>query len=286
MDVAVVVYGFYGSFCTQKVYLALAEKGVEATRRLVDIGPRMENYEPWYARLNPAMVVPTLQHDDTLVCDSARIIRYIDKTFEGPPLLPRDPDARARVEAIVDRIDGLKIRELSYGGMRGLLSFARDRVIQPRRLKVLRRNRARAPDLADVYDARISDIERWNRTMQTPAALQTLRDELRATLEDLDAKLRGEPFVVGDSYTLADVMATVLCARLRLLGLVDLADYPELEAHYQRMRARPRFPSTDIVESVDRGKMVRLLAPFFLPRVAAVLVGVALLSAGIAMALG
>ena len=51
-------YGCYGSFCTQKVYLTLAEKDVTANRRMINIGPPMENYEPWYARINPRLSGP------------------------------------------------------------------------------------------------------------------------------------------------------------------------------------------------------------------------------------
>lgn len=287
---AVTVYGFYGSFCTQKVYLALAEKGVPYTRRLVDIGPKMENYEPWYARLNPRMVVPTLEHDGDIVCDSARILRYIDEAFEGPPLLPADPQLKAHVEEIVDRIDRLQIRELSYGRLSGPLGIMRDRVIQPRRLEALRRHRATAPDLDEVYAARIADIQSWNATMASADQLAALRGELDAVLEDLEARLQPRdghdeptsgPFIVGQRYSLADLMATVLCARLRLMGLADLEAYPRLRAHYQRMRARPNFPSDDIVEQMDRRKMLAIVGPFLLPRIALALTALTALVVGI-----
>ena len=282
---AVTVYGFYGSFCTQKVYLALAEKGVQARRRLVNIGPPMENYEPWYARLNPQMVVPTLEHDGEVICDSARIIRYIDESFEGPPLLPLDPDLRRRVERIVDQIDGLRIRELSYARLRGFFGVMRDRVIQPRRLRKLREYRATAPELRDVYDARIADVTAWNATMTQPAQMDVLRSELVAVLDELEANLAESAFVVGDAYSLADLMATVLCARMRLMGLADLEQYPRLSAHYSRMRARPGFPSGDIIEKMDRRKMLSIVGPFLAPRLAVLLLVVAVLTALLVYAL-
>ena len=102
----------------------------------------MENYEPWYARINPRMVIPTLEHDGALICDSAAFLRYIDATFEGPKLLPEAAAERAEVEAIVAEIDRLQIRELSYKGMRGPLALARDRVLMPMRARALRKHRA------------------------------------------------------------------------------------------------------------------------------------------------
>ena len=59
----------------------------------------MQNCEPWSVRLNPRCVVPALVHGDRVVTDSARIIQYIDQTFEGPPLSPEDPSEHAQMGA-------------------------------------------------------------------------------------------------------------------------------------------------------------------------------------------
>jgi glutathione S-transferase len=64
MPPGLTLYGFPGSLCSQKVRLALAEKGAAYQNRLVDIELRLQNYEPWYLRLNPRGVVPTLVHGD------------------------------------------------------------------------------------------------------------------------------------------------------------------------------------------------------------------------------
>lgn len=272
----VTLYGFYGSFCTQKVRLALAEKGVQARWRPVNIGPPMENYEPWYARINPRMVVPTLDHDGELIRDSARIIRYVDANFEGPPLLPPDASQREQVERIVDRIDALRIRELSYSSFGRVLAKLRDMVIMPRRLEMLRKHRASAPELADAYDARIADVQAWIETMHQPAELARLRADLDDTLADLEQRAKSGQFLVGEQYSLADLMATVVCARMRLLKIAALDDYPALAEHYARMKARPRFPADAIAERLDVGKMVRIVGPFVLPRLLAILTGLGL----------
>ena len=264
----VTVYGCYGSFCTQKVYLTLAEKGVDVTRRTVNIGPAMENYEPWYARLNPNMVVPTLDHGGDVVCNSSVIIRYIDDNFEGPTLIPDDPGQRAEVEDWIGRIDALRIRELSYGRLQGALVHLRDRIVMPRRLRLLRKYQAQAPDLREVYQKRIDDVEGWIAVMKRPSDLAAMHDQLIGVLDDLEKALTGREFVVGDAYSLADMMATVLAARLRLMNFVDLDDWAALAAHYQRMKKRPRFPADDIAEKLDKKRLLSLVGPFVLPRLA------------------
>ncbi len=261
-----VLHGFYGSFCTQKVHLALAEKGVVAERRPVNIGPPMENYEPWYAAINPRMVVPTLVHDGTAICDSSRIIRYIDEHFDGPPLRPADQSDREHVDALVDAVDALAIRELSYGGMKGALAVMRDRVLMPRRVHMLKRYRLADPQLTKHYDARLEDIASWRAELSSPETLAKRRNELETVLDDLDQRLVARQFLVSNTYSLADLMSTVLCARLIALKLANLERYPHLLAHYGRMKSRPRFPSDDIVERPDVRKLLRLFAPFVVPR--------------------
>ena len=265
---SVTVYGCYGSFCTQKVYLTLAAKRVEAARRNVNIGPPMENYEPWYARINPNMVVPTLDHDGTIVCNSSTIIRYIDEHFDGPALMPNDPVARADVERWIERIDALRIRELSYGRMRGIMARLRDRIIMPRRVKMLRRYQARSPELADAYQRRIDDVERWIDVMRRPVDIERLREDLLAVLDDLEAALGQHSLVVGEGYTLADVMATVLVARVKVMRFADLERWPAIGTYYARMKQRPQFPADDIVDKLDKQRLFALVGPFLLGRVA------------------
>jgi glutathione S-transferase len=197
------------------------------------------------------------------------IIRYIDDTFEGPALVPEDREQRAAVERWIERVAGLKIRELSYGLMSGALALLRDRLIMPRRLRLLRAHQRATPELHEVYQRRIEDVRRWIGVMRRPAELEAMRAELVGVLSDLESALQGREFVVGDAYSLADMMATVLAARLRLMRPVELDDYPAVAAHYERMKRRPNFPAEDIIERLDKRLMLKIMAPVLLPRLAA-----------------
>lgn len=185
----------------------------------------------------------------------------------GPWPAARRAAERAEVEAIVAEIDRLQIRELSYEGMRGPLALARDRVLMPMRARALRKHRAAPPELAPLYNARLDDVATWVGTMASEASIAEARRALDTSLDGLEARLRGgASYLVGDAYSLADLMATVLCARLLALGIADLSAYPALLDHYGRMKARPNFPKGDIVESLDRRRLLRIIAPFVLPR--------------------
>lgn len=253
MEPTPVLYAFPGSLCSQKVRLALAEKGVDYENRFVDIELRMQNFEPEYLRLNPRGVVPTLVHRDQVVTDSARIIRYIDEAFEGPRLVPEDVGERERMESWIEQQDHLNMRELSYASFKGLLGFMLRRVSLPLRVKKLRRLRDENPELANLYEAKIQDVRQWRVTTASSEEIAEIRSNLEAVLRRVDEQLGKTRYLAADSYSLADVAWTCVLARLAMVGLAEAlwgnGQLPHLEAYYEDLRARPSFAGADIWEA-------------------------------------
>ena len=268
--VDVTLYQIPPSFCSQKVRLTLAEKGVPHEQKTVNIGLSMENYEPWYVRLNPAAVVPTLVHGDTVVTDSARIVRHVDAHMAGPALMPEDPERRAQAEALIDAVDALSIRTLSYGSLRAPKRALHGAI--GLRLRRLRRLARENPELAEAYRAKIADVEGWQHAVVTPAETRAARAQTVALLDDIEARLGdGRAYLTGETYTLADTLATVLAARLVAIGLGDeVATRPHLHAWYEQMKERPSFEAAEIMERIRPATVARIAAPFVLPRLAAV----------------
>ncbi len=79
------LYYFHGATCGLKARLALAEKGIEYTGRVID---RPDLRTPEYLALNRNGVVPTLVHDGEVIVESSVILNYADDAFDGPPLKP------------------------------------------------------------------------------------------------------------------------------------------------------------------------------------------------------
>jgi glutathione S-transferase len=246
---SVTLYHIGPSLYSQIVRLALAEKQVAYASRIVDIGLRMENYEPWYVRKNPRMVVPTLEVardgvEPEIVTDAARIIVWIDEHLPGPALLPDDRDERARVDEWLGRQDGFRFREFSYGNAPGLFGKLIQRGVG-KRIAVLERHRDQNPDLAEIYQARIEDVRGWRDTIADHRQVAALGDELERLFADFEAQLADQPFVVGDRYTLADVVWTVTVARVHMLRRTRVLG-PRTKAWFERMRARPSYVQADV----------------------------------------
>ena len=89
--------------CARKALFALLEKGASLPTREVD---RADLVSPEYRAMNPDGLVPTLLLDDgQVLVESTVIMRYIDEAYEGPPLQPADPLARAQMNLWMKWID-------------------------------------------------------------------------------------------------------------------------------------------------------------------------------------
>ena len=85
-----------------RVRIALAEKGIPYETIEVDL----RNRPDWIYELNPSGRVPVLD-DGFVLPESAVIMEYLDERYSDPPLLPREPAARAEARLLVHRFDEL-----------------------------------------------------------------------------------------------------------------------------------------------------------------------------------
>jgi glutathione S-transferase/RNA polymerase-associated protein len=88
----------------QKVKIALAEKGIPFTVRTPDaMGSGATPAE--FRAASPRGEVPVLFVDGTPIFDSTIILEFIEDRFPDPPLLPKDPLARAAARTIEEVCD-------------------------------------------------------------------------------------------------------------------------------------------------------------------------------------
>ena len=100
------LYSYFRSSAAYRVRIALNLKGIAYDMTAIHLQKEGGiNRKPEYRAINPHMRVPALMLDsgDVLI-QSLAIIEYIDETYPQPPLLPRDPIARAKVRAFAQVI--------------------------------------------------------------------------------------------------------------------------------------------------------------------------------------
>lgn len=226
------LYHAHHSTCSQKVRIALAEKGVPFESELMDLANN-EHLEPEYLKLNPNGVVPTLVHDDAPITDSSVIVEYIDEVFPDHELLPDDPVARARVRAwmrFLDEVPTYAVRIPSF-------------------------NKAFLPRYEGLTHEQFVENEAGSRPLRKhfylkmsengfgADAVQESIDQLTLTCSRIQKAIEKGPWLAGEMYTLADVVAAPLIDRVADLGMSDLwvDEFPLVEDWLQRIKARPAY---------------------------------------------
>ena len=272
------------SICSQICRVAVHEHGLgpSCTHKHVDIECRMENYEPWYIRIQPKMTVPAMQYDDAVVGDSREILYFLAERHPGLGLYPSE--LRPAIDAFIDGFYsrfGL-IGAFTFGHLvqdapsppgndPALTDFIRRGKIDRTR-EQLRKSIAEAPDVAELAQKKLAqksafDMVAW-AGRQDCAALCDKMGEVLAQMEKslADQSLADQSLadqspgcLLGESYTLADVVATIFCSRINFIKGPALFG-PHTVQYFQRMQARPSYEEAHIVSSWAESLMAKQLA--------------------------
>lgn len=98
------LFNYFRSSASFRVRIALELKGLSYDYVPVHL-VKGEHRQDAYGAVSPSRLVPTLETDaGEHLGQSMAIIEYLDETHPEPPLLPRDPLARAQVRALAQLI--------------------------------------------------------------------------------------------------------------------------------------------------------------------------------------
>jgi len=196
------LYDYWRSSAAYRVRIVLNLKHVPYESRDV---PLLEGAHRAPANLarNPQGLVPTLEVDGEPITQSLAMIDYLDALYPDPPMVPRDPLARARVlaQALVIAADIHPIDNL----------------------RVLKR-------LESQFGADQAAKDAWYRHWIT---------EGFTALETLAGAGKG-PFLGGEAPNLADVCLVPQMYNARRF-LLDLAPFPRLVAADEAAGAIPEI---------------------------------------------
>ncbi len=94
------LYTFFRGSSPFRLRIALNLKGLPYEAIPVHLG-KGEHRKPQFGAINPQQLLPALVLDDGHVLNqSLAIIEYLDEVHPNPPLIPKEPKARARVRSL------------------------------------------------------------------------------------------------------------------------------------------------------------------------------------------
>jgi len=192
------------SHYSEKVRWALDHKQIEHSRRAVAIPGAHIPAALWMTR-GAQMTFPVIELDGQRIGDSTAIIAALEDRFPDPPLYPADPEERHRALELEDFFDeelGPHIRLLAFH------ELGNDR----ERFEALVRRTAPEPlarrSGAGVIYARAFTGLRFG--VRSPEAAERARVKVLAALDRLEDELGEDEYLVGDSFSVADLTAASL----------------------------------------------------------------------------
>jgi glutathione S-transferase len=227
------LYNAPHSTCSQKVRICLAEKSLPFEDIRLDLGKGKDQLKPEYLKLNPNGVVPTLVDDGDVIIDSSVICEYLDEKYPAPRLTPADVAERAKMRAWMryfEEVPTAAVRVPSFN--MGFLP----------RYAGLDDERFRA-DQSDIRPIRKHFYRRMGTQGFKRSDVEAALDQIDSTCARMDAALADGPWLMGEQYTLADIVVTPSIDRMADLGYSGIWSdkYPRVTAWYARMQARPAF---------------------------------------------
>jgi glutathione S-transferase len=217
------------SHYSEKVRWALAWKGVEHRRRTPVPGAHIA-VALWLTR-GGQITFPVLQLDGRTIGDSTAIIAALEERYAHPPLYPTDSELRRRALELENYFDeelGPPIRHLAWhelGNDREQFTELMKRAA-PGPL-------TRVPGTAAAY-ARVFTGLRFRARDEAEA--ERSRTKILAALERLEAELGDGDYLVGDSFTVADLTAASLFYPLVLPEEGPLPTDVDPAAGFERFR--------------------------------------------------
>jgi glutathione S-transferase len=187
----------------RRTRIFLAEKNIKLPIVHIDLGA-LEQMSAEYAGINPLKRVPALELDDgTVITESIAICRYFEALQPEPPLFGRGALESARVEMWNRRMELHLLFPVSH----------------------VFRNSHPAMKAMEVP--------------QVSAWAEANKPRIADFITFLDGELRGQPFISGDTFTVADITGLVAIDFMKPAKLSVPEELKHLKRWHAEVSARP-----------------------------------------------
>ena len=220
------LYQYFLSNCSQRVCIALEEKGLEWTPHPINLFAQ-ENTRDKHLRINPKGLVPAMVHDGVLITESIDILRYLEDHFPEPALYPPDDAERRQVDAWMN-----------------LATENHTAVVKTYMYAVA--FQSKGPKAMERYTEQQEDEDLLAFHQECEAGFSQARvlasqRELFAFYDSLEKELGKHQWLVGDRFTYADIAWFVQYFLNDRTGVVNFRNYPNMRRWGARVMRRPSF---------------------------------------------
>ena len=203
------LYSYPAAPNPRRLHIFMAEKGLDIPFEPVDL-MKGGQFDPAFVALNPMSTVPVLVTDDgTVLTQVVAICDYLEAVHPEPALLGRSAVEKGEIREWCTRIFTEGLMSVAEAFRNSNPNFA---------------NRSLPGPLA---------------LPQEPVLVERGLKRLELFWKTLDARLAGRDYVVGNSYTMADIDALCTCDFARWIRKSIPEDCGNIQRWHAVMSARP-----------------------------------------------
>jgi glutathione S-transferase len=232
-----VLYHAAHSTCSQKVRMGLHEKDVKFDSVPIDLGKK-EQLKPDYLALNPNGVVPTLVDDGVPIIESSVICEYLDEKYPQNSMTPENIVERARMRAWMHYVEEVAVPAIRVPSFNRAFLYRFDGLDQER----FEREQMNVRKVRKELFQRMGSPKGFTRH-----EIDKALGELEETCRRMEATIAKKgPWLMGEQFTLADVLVMPSIDRLNDLGLSYIWEdkFPRVVQWYELLRQKPSFQAT------------------------------------------
>lgn len=215
------------SNCSMRVRMTLIEKGLEWTSHHLDL-KKKENITDDYFGINPNGLVPTLVDNGVVHIESNDIIDYLDETYPGPTLRAGDQDEMMKWLHLAAAIHVPACKPYVYATK--IAAKIQKTEEEQAKYDALQTN----AELRNFHAKHAGDKQFGTSDLEKATAI------LDACFFKLEATLQGREWIMGESYSLADISWIPLHFVLKGCGY-PFEDYPEIQRWAKAFEAKESF---------------------------------------------
>ena len=234
------LYHYDRSTAAQRVRLILEEKKIKWESIIVDTARGDVDQLPKdYHKLNPKGLVPVIINEGSAIPESLIILEYLEDKFPEPSFKPNKPEQIAKMRLWMNRInDGIHVASRTIGVC-----------IVNRHIY----NEEKKSKISEYYAKMKDNVRKKNDQINIEFGLESplLPESVKAfknLFEEMDNTLKDTPWLVGDSYSLADIALVVYLRRMESFMMAPLwKNLKHLNQWYKLISSRPAY-----IESVTK----------------------------------
>ncbi|MDG2300111.1 MAG: glutathione S-transferase family protein [Planktomarina sp.] len=219
------------SNCSARVRLLLEEKELPWVSHQLSLMDK-ENVTEEYFGINPKGLVPALIHDGVVVTESNDILFYLEDNFPEPSFRNVPDKDQSEINWWLK-----KSGDVHLPGIKTLQYYNR-------LAKMLKKSN----ETYERYQSLQKDpeLKKFHAKHGAPGSSLTQEDAdgakelMDGVFEKMESALSKSEWIVGDTYTLADISWGPTYTTMTIGGF-DFDRYTNIQAWYKRVSARPQF---------------------------------------------